>query len=190
MKVLLIDNNDSFTYNIVECFRPLNQIDFSVILSHELGSKHLQSFNKIIISPGPGKPSDFPIINKVIPYCLKKAIPLLGICLGHQAICQFFGGQLQQLKEVSHGEQKKIIINNQFQLFNGFPKKINVGLYHSWVVEYESLPSSLEVIGWTNTTQLMAVKHRSCEMYGLQFHPESFLTPFGSQIIQNFLNLS
>ena len=187
MKLLLIDNNDSFTYNIVDMFRKVNGVNLDIIISQKLSVESLYKYEKIIISPGPAKPKNYPILEKVIAYCLNSSTPLLGICLGHQAICCFFGGQLIQLKEVVHGRQKTVYLNNDSLIYSSFPSEIEVGLYHSWAIEAETLPSCLKITGTLANRCLMSIQHKTHPIYGLQFHPESFLTTYGLQIIKNFL---
>lgn len=187
MKLLLIDNNDSFTYNIVDMLRKIDYINLDIVASQKLYIESLFNYEKIIISPGPAKPKNYPALEKTIAYCINNSTPLLGICLGHQAICCFFGGKLIQLKEVVHGRQKTVYLNNNSLIYNGLPPKIEVGLYHSWAIEVETLPNCLEITGTLANACLMSVEHKIHPIYGLQFHPESFLTTYGLQILKNFL---
>ncbi len=187
MKVLLIDNNDSFTYNIVDLFRKINYVELSIITSDKLNQEEIANFNKYIISPGPGTPQEFPIFKSIISHCTTNKKSLLGICLGHQAICQYFGGKLVQLENVVHGQQKTAILDNNSPIYKDMRKQIDVGLYHSWVIETETLPSCLKTTGFLKNNLLMSVKHTNFNIYGIQFHPESFLTQYGQQIIENFL---
>lgn len=189
MKVLIIDNNDSFTYNIVDILRNIETTDCKVLPSNELEISALSAFDHIIISPGPMKPIDFPILRDVISYCSKNNKPLLGICLGHQAICEYFGGELVQLKHVVHGQKKQIEIDNSSPIYRNLPPKIEVGLYHSWTVNPKTLNSCLKTTGMTADQSLMSVQHYSANIFGTQFHPESFLTVNGKQIMENFLSI-
>jgi anthranilate synthase/aminodeoxychorismate synthase-like glutamine amidotransferase len=189
MRLILIDNNDSFTYNIVNIFRKIESIDFDVVRSCLLSVNAFDEYDKVVISPGPGKPKDFPILKNVIKYCIEKRKALLGICLGHQAICEYFGGELVRLNEVVHGQKKLVMIDNSSPLYINLPYKIEVGLYHSWIINHDTLPSCLAVTGETIDKRLMSVKHMNYNIYGLQFHPESFMTKFGQQIIENFLKV-
>ena len=143
-KLLLLDNQDSFTYNIVDLLRAFVQIETHVVDSNSFEVSTLDEYQYVIISPGPGKPNDFPVIPKVIAYCETNRIPLLGICLGHQAICEFFGAQLFRLKNVLHGQQHWIEIEPQSDLFLDVPNRIKVGLYHSWAIYKDSLPKELK----------------------------------------------
>ena len=189
MKVLIVDNNDSFTYNIVDIIRNIGAVDYRVVLSNELEIETVSQYNNIIISPGPMKPIDFPVLYEVISYCCQSNKPLLGICLGHQAICEYFGGELIQLKEVVHGQKKLIEIDNHSPIYSNLPSKIEVGLYHSWVVKNNSLNDCLRMTGITDDQSLMSVQHYKGNIFGTQFHPESFMTTSGKQILENFLNI-
>jgi len=189
MQVLIIDNNDSFTYNIVDILRNIGNADYKVVLSNELETGTLNAFESIIISPGPMRPVDFPVLNDVISYCGKSNKPLLGICLGHQAICEYFGGELVQLKNVVHGQKKQIDIDISSPIFKDLPTKIEVGLYHSWMISHKSLNGNLRATGMTDNQALMSVQHYSDNIFGTQFHPESFMTTFGKQILKNFLSI-
>ena len=189
MRVLIIDNKDSFTYNIVDLLRTIGNVDFEVLLSDELDLHTLSAFDSIIISPGPMKPIDFPILKEVISYCSKKNKPLLGICLGHQAICEYFGGELVKLKLVVHGQKKQIEIDNSSLIYKNLPPKIEVGLYHSWMVNPNSLNSCLKTTGFSSDQSIMSVQHYSSNIFGTQFHPESFMTESGKQIMENFLKI-
>lgn len=190
MNVLLIDNYDSFTFNIVNLLRSFRDCSFEVIKSDKVTLEDLLQFDKIIISPGPGKSTEFPAIEKAIHHCIQIQKPLLGICLGHQAICEYFGGQLFRMYKPVHGHKKMININTTSALFHDLAQQIEVGLYHSWAIKTESLPESLQILGTTDEGLLMAVKHKEYNIYGIQFHPESFLTSCGNSIIRNFLNLN
>ncbi len=187
MRVLLIDNNDSFTYNIVSTLKRIEQVDTTVLNSDTFDITLLEKFEKIILSPGPGMPKDFPILDKVISYCLKNNKPLLGICLGHQAICCYFNAKLFNLNQVIHGHRKKIKINNSSSIYKHIPPEIEVGLYHSWAVEMNSLGEDLQITGVSEDGVLMSVQHSIKPIFGVQYHPESFLTQYGKQILENFL---
>lgn len=187
-KGLLLDNNDSFTYNIVDLLRSIPGWHFEVLKSEALAVDVLLKNDKLIISPGPGLPQDFPGIATCIEHAIGTRKPLLGICLGHQALCQFFGAKLSRLGHPVHGQQKQIAILSSAALFRGLPPAIQVGLYHSWQIDAGSLPDCLAATGTSIDGKLMAVQHRSLPFHGVQFHPESFLTTHGKQIIQNFLD--
>lgn len=189
MRLLLLDNNDSFTFNIVDLLRSFDDLDFDVIKSEAVQVEMLRQYDKFIISPGPGKPSDFPMINETIKYCINNEKDLLGICLGHQAICEFFGGELFRLESVVHGQKKKIEIDTSSLIYNDMPKEVEVGLYHSWAVNGNNLPECLMPTGFSTDKTLMSIQHRNLHIFGVQFHPESFLTTCGNKILQNFIDL-
>lgn len=189
MKLLLLDNNDSFTYNIVDLLRSFDFLDVEVIKSSVLEEDSLKKYDKIILSPGPGKPDDFPAIKTTIRFSKENKIPLLGICLGHQAICEYFGAQLFRMPEVIHGRKQMIKIKSSATLFRQLPLKIGVGLYHSWAVNVDTLPKCLSTVASSEQHILMAVQHTDLPIFGIQFHPESFITDFGEEIMSNFLNV-
>ena len=185
--ILLIDNYDSFSYNVYQLVGGLEP-DVKVIRNDELGIEQIEALEpeKIIISPGPGKPKDAGICEDVVRYFSGK-IPILGICLGHQAICEAFGAKITYAKELMHGKQSVAKVDNDSRLFAGMHDEITVGRYHSLAAEPESLPECLKVVAKTADGEVMAVEHTDYEVYGLQFHPESILTPEGKTIIENFL---
>lgn len=188
-RVLLIDNNDSFTYNIIELLHSIGEVEGVIVPSTELNIVQLNEFEHIVISPGPMRPKDFPILSKVIEYCFTTYKPLLGICLGHQAIGEYFGGKLVRLNSVVHGQRRQIAIDTSSLLYANLPDNIEVGLYHSWAIEHSTLPLSLKAIGFTSDSCLMSIEHSERAIFGIQFHPESFMTKQGRQIIENFLNI-
>ena len=182
MKILLLDNYDSFTYNLLHAVKELGATDIEVVRNDQIGLDNVERFDKIILSPGPGIPEEagllLPIIKK---YAATKSI--LGVCLGHQAIGEAFGARLENLKEVYHGVQTPVSILRQDVLFEGLGKEI-----HSWVVSREDFPDCLEITAESREGQIMALRHRTYDVHGIQFHPESVLTPQGKEIIKNFLN--
>ncbi len=186
MKILVLDNYDSFTYNLVYLIRQLGygqQLD--ICRNDAFDLDEVEQFEKILLSPGPGIPSEAGLMPEVLQrYAATKSI--LGICLGHQAIAEAFGGQLRNLTEVQHGVASTLTVVPD-QLFEGLPTQFAVGRYHSWVVNEAYLPTELEVIGRTPDQQIMAIRHKQYDLRGLQFHPESILTEHGSQLIQNWL---
>lgn len=188
MRLLLIDNHDSFTYNIVNILRQLKDCPFEIINYDDLNINDLSKFTHTIISPGPMKPEDFPLLNEVIEHSVKNRKPLLGICLGHQTICTHFGGKLYRLENVSHGRKTTIEITRDCPVFESIPKKNEVGLYHSWAISDHDFPDELEIVSKSNEI-VMAVQHKELPIYGIQFHPESFLTPYGKEILNNFSKL-
>jgi anthranilate synthase/aminodeoxychorismate synthase-like glutamine amidotransferase len=188
MQLLLIDNNDSFTFNIVNILREIDGCNFRVINYDELKISDPDVFSHFVISPGPMKPEDFPKLNQVIDHSGQNQKPLLGICLGHQTICTHFGGKLYRLDNVIHGQQRNIEIIKDSAIFNGLPKTIDAGLYHSWTVSPNEFPNELEITAQSGK-YIMAVQHKRLPIFGIQFHPESFLTAFGKEILTNFTAL-
>lgn len=188
MPVLLIDNNDSFTYNLVQLVREHRQTKVDIINYHALSSEIINLYEKIIISPGPGLPEDFPMLEKwIIEFAERKSI--LGICLGHEAIALAFGGHLMKQKQVFHGVTKKTeIANTDESLFKGIQNKFEAGLYHSWAIDKQDFPKDLIVTAKAEDGVIMALSHTQYNIKGLQFHPESIMTLVGQQIIANWLD--
>ena len=184
-KVLVIDNYDSFTYNLVHYMEDLD-FDVTVVRNDEFSMDFVENFDKILISPGPGIPDEAGQTKELIKrFYSKKSI--MGVCLGHQAIGEVFGGKLKNLDNVFHGVATEIEIISEDKLFNGIPKKIKVGRYHSWVVE--KLNKNLEVLAHDFDGNIMALRHKDHKVWGVQFHPESILTEFGKDILKNWLEL-
>ncbi len=188
MKILLIDNYDSFTYNLVHMIRELSDAPLVVKRNDEFDLDFVKEFTHIILSPGPGLPNESGLLMDVIQkYCSTKKI--FGVCLGLQAIGEVFGGSLKNLDQVFHGIQSTMInLENDEVVFKGVPKDFVAGRYHSWVVDRTSLPEVLEVIATDEYNEIMAVKHKEFDVYGVQFHPESIMTEDGKTMIDNFLN--
>ena len=187
MKTVIIDNYDSFTYNLSHLVKELGA-EVSVVRNDRFNLGDIDAFDKIILSPGPGIPSEAGLLLDVIRrYAGRK--PILGVCLGHQAIGEAFGGMLENLSEVFHGVATPCHIIAEDPLFKGIAPEFEVGRYHSWVVSKENFPDCLEITAVSNEGQVMALRHRTMEIHGIQFHPESVLTPEGRIIIQNFLAL-
>ena len=185
MKIILIDNYDSFTYNLAHLLKALGA-EVDVRRNDQFDLKELEVYDKILLSPGPGIPSEAGQMPEVIrTYAGRK--PILGICLGHQAIGEAFGARLENLKEVFHGVQTPVRLLDKTGLFQGLPDEIPVGRYHSWVIEKNSLPACLQVTATDENGEIMAIRHSSLDIQGLQFHPESVLTPQGAQIMSNWL---
>ena len=186
MKTFVIDNYDSFTYNLVQL---LDQVDANpvVVRNDQFDLEDLESFDKILISPGPGIPDDAGLTKAAIEkYAATKSI--LGICLGHQAIAEVFGGQISIMDKVFHGVAAEIkVVDSQDYLFNSIPQKFNVGRYHSWLVN-NKLPPEIMVTAKDKKGQIMAIKHNKFDIRGLQFHPESILTQGGFRLLANFLS--
>lgn len=187
MKILLLDNYDSFTYNLLHVVKELGATDIEVFRNDEIALEEVERFDSIILSPGPGIPEEAGLLLPVIKrYAATKSI--LGVCLGHQAIGEAFGGKLENLAEVYHGVQTPVSILKEDVLFQGLGKEMPVGRYHSWIVSRENFPDCLEITAESEEGQIMALRHKTYNVHGIQFHPESVLTPQGKEIIRNFLN--
>ena len=187
MKIVIIDNYDSFTYNLSHLVKALGA-EVTVLRNDQFQLSDLEPYSKIILSPGPGIPSEAGLLLDVIrTYAGRK--PILGVCLGHQAIGEVFGARLQNLSDVFHGVATPCQITCDDALFSGISRHITVGRYHSWVVATDGLPDCLEVTAVSDEGQIMALRHRTLNVRGIQFHPESVLTPDGKQMLQNWLFL-
>lgn len=185
-KILLLDNYDSFTYNLVHVIKSLGYMNVDVIRNDKIELSIVDKYSKIILSPGPGIPSEAGLMMQLIKeYAAKKSI--LGVCLGHQAIAEVFGAELENIPTVFHGVQTSINIVSDDYLFAGLPNEILAGRYHSWVVSKDNFPAELEFTAVDDAGEIMALKHKELDLHGVQFHPESILTPYGKQIVQNFL---
>ena len=184
-KVLVIDNYDSFTYNLVHYMEDLDY-EVSVVRNDEFSMDFVEKFDKILISPGPGIPDEAGQTKELIKrfYSTKS---IMGVCLGHQGIGEVFGGKLKNLDSVFHGVATDIKIVSEDKVFKNIPKKIKVGRYHSWVVE--KLNDNLEVLASDNDGNIMALRHKDYKVWGVQFHPESILTEYGKDILKNWLEL-
>ena len=187
MKIVIIDNYDSFTYNLSHLVKELGT-EVTVLRNDQFALSQLAPFDKIILSPGPGIPSEAGLLLDVI-HSYAGCKPILGVCLGHQAIGEAFGGKLENLSEVFHGVATPCHITVSNPLFKGLDSTITVGRYHSWVVSKENFPSCLEITAESAEGQIMALRHHNYNIFGIQFHPESVLTPQGQTIIKNFIDL-
>ena len=187
--ILLIDNYDSFTYNLLQLAGGINP-DILVIRNDELTIDEIEKLNPshIILSPGPGYPKDAGVCEEAIDK-LKGKMPIMGVCLGHQAICEVFGANITHAVELMHGKKSDINIDNECSVFEKLPKRIEAARYHSLIAKRDTIPDMLEVIAEDDIGEVMAVRHKTYEVYGLQFHPESILTPRGEVIMKNFLEL-
>ncbi len=184
--IVIIDNYDSFTYNLSHLVKELGA-DVTVYRNDQFQLEQLEAFDKIILSPGPGIPSEAGLLLDVIrTYAGKK--PMLGVCLGHQAIGEVFGGKLTNLTDVFHGVATEGTQFGNDYIFDAMPKRITMGRYHSWVVDKAGFPDCLEITAESDEGQIMALRHREYDIHGIQFHPESVLTPEGRTIVKNFLN--
>ncbi len=185
--ILLIDNYDSFSYNLYQLIGSIKP-DIKVIRNDELSIPEIEALapEAIILSPGPGRPADAGICVESSRHFAGK-VPVFGVCLGHQSICEAFGAKVSYARELMHGKQSEITIDTDDPLFDGLPKTIKGARYHSLAAIEDTMPTELKVIARTNDGEIMAVKHRDFEVYGVQFHPESILTPQGRTILENFL---
>ncbi len=186
--IVLIDNYDSFSYNLYQLLGSITP-DIQVIRNDAMTVEELESLQPeaIILSPGPGRPEDAGICVVTVKE-LGSKIPILGVCLGHQSICQAYGGTITYAKELMHGKQSQTVLDASTPIFKNCPDIVPVARYHSLAVEEETLPDCLKVIARTIDGEIMAVKHKNYEVYGLQFHPESIMTPEGKNILRNFLD--
>jgi len=186
MKVIIIDNYDSFTYNLSHLLKELGA-EVSVVRNDQFTMEQLEPFDKIILSPGPGIPSEAGLLLDVIKtYAGRK--PILGVCLGHQAIGESFGASLENLSQVFHGVATPCTVTLPDYLFDGLPDTFEVGRYHSWVVAEEGLPACLQVTSRSPEGHIMSLRHSDYDVRGIQYHPESILTPNGKAILTNWLN--
>ena len=185
---VLIDNYDSFSYNLYQLLGTITQ-DIMVIRNDAISVEELEALqpNAIILSPGPGRPEDAGICEETV-LKLGGKIPILGVCLGHQAICQSYGGTITYARELMHGKQSKTTLDYKCPIFKNCPETVLVARYHSLAVGEDTLPACLQITARTINGEIMAVQHREYEVYGLQFHPESIMTPEGRIILQNFMN--
>lgn len=186
MKILIFDNYDSFTYNLVHLVSELGFSDINVFRNDKIDLDKIQLFDRIILSPGPGIPSEAGLLLPLIKqYAQTKSI--LGVCLGHQAITEAFGGKLINLENVFHGIATPINIIAEDRILKSLPKQIEVGRYHSWIADKNEFPEELMVTAEDEAGNIMALKHKYLDIHGVQFHPESILTPLGKDIIHLFL---
>lgn len=190
--VLLIDNYDSFPYNLVQLIGELTDGNIKVVRNDEITIDEIRKMNpeSIIISPGPGKPEDAGICEDVVRQ-LKDEYPILGVCLGHQSICEVFGAKVSYAKQLMHGKQSEMTILKEDPIFEGLGESFKGARYHSLSADRNTIPDELEVIAIDGKDgEVMAVKHKEYPIYGLQFHPESVLTPEGKKLVNNFLKLN
>nr|WP_321358105.1 aminodeoxychorismate/anthranilate synthase component II [uncultured Draconibacterium sp.] len=187
MKILVIDNYDSFTYNLVHAIKKISGQPVDVFRNDQIALEEIDKYDKIVLSPGPGIPEEAGLLLDIIKaYAPKKS--MLGVCLGHQAIGEAFGGKLHNMNRVLHGiatpvKQTEI----KSQLFEGLPESFDVGRYHSWIVQAEQLPECFEVTSYDEDGLVMSMQHKEYDVQSVQFHPESVLTPLGEKMIENWL---
>ncbi|MBE6010567.1 MAG: aminodeoxychorismate/anthranilate synthase component II [Lachnospiraceae bacterium] len=188
--ILLIDNYDSFSYNLYQMVGEIDP-DLKVIRNDELTVEEIRELapEKIILSPGPGRPEQAGVIIDVVRE-LGPDIPILGVCLGHQAICAAYGGRITYAKRLMHGKQSVARFDSSCPIFEQIPKAATVGRYHSLAADHDTLPEVLTITAQTTDGEIMAVAHHEYPVYGIQFHPESILTPDGARILANFLNIA
>ena len=184
---LLIDNYDSFSYNLYQLVGSIDP-DIKVIRNDEMTAEEIRALNpdRVILSPGPGRPENAGVIIEVAK-TISKDIPTLGVCLGHQAICAAYGATVTYAKELMHGKQSVIKADTDSLIFKGLPAEMKIARYHSLAADADTLPDCLKVTAVTEDGEVMAVEHREYPIYGVQFHPESILTPQGKQMLENFI---
>ncbi|MFQ9244115.1 MAG: anthranilate synthase component II [Lachnospiraceae bacterium] len=189
--ILLIDNYDSFSFNLVQLIGELaaGREELRVIRNDELSVEEIMKLepSHIVLSPGPGRPSDAGVCEALIRAVLEHPIPLLGVCLGHQAICETLGGKITYAPQLMHGKQSIVKTDDTSVIFKGLPKELAVARYHSLVADKNMIPETLMVTAVDEKGEVMAVQHRTLPIYGVQFHPESIMTPQGREMIQNFM---
>ena len=186
MKILVLDNYDSFTYNLVHYIEKCTNEKVAVVKNDQITIEEAAQFDKILLSPGPG----LPIESGIMPELLKQLAPkkdILGICLGLQAIAENYGGKLKNLEKVFHGVATKIIVQKSDLLFKDLPKEFLAGRYHSWVAENNSFPEELEITAVDDDNNIMAVRHKKHNVRAVQFHPESILTEHGEKMVENWV---
>jgi anthranilate synthase component 2 len=186
-RILVIDNYDSFTYNLVHAIKKISGLPVDVYRNDEISLEEIEKYDRIVLSPGPGIPEEAGLLLDII----KKFAPtksILGVCLGHQAIGEAFGGKLHNMNKVLHGIATPVELTEiESVLFKGLPKTFEVGRYHSWIVEKQNLPECFEVTSYDKDGLIMSMQHKEYDVQAVQFHPESVLTPLGEQIIRNWL---
>lgn len=185
--ILVIDNYDSFTYNLVHAIKKISGRPVDVFRNDEVALMEIEKYDKIVLSPGPGIPEEAGLLLEIIKkYAPKKSV--LGVCLGHQAIGEAFGGKLHNMNRVFHGIATRVkLTENKSVLFKDLPETFDVGRYHSWIVKKEVLPDCFEITSYDEDGLIMSMKHKEFDLEGVQFHPESVLTPQGEKMIENWL---
>jgi anthranilate synthase component 2 len=189
MKIIVIDNYDSFTYNLVHMLREFEGVSIDVRRNDQIAVSDVQGYEKIVLSPGPGIPSEAGAMPEIVrEYAPRKSI--LGVCLGHQCIGEIFGGTLRNLSTPIHGKATTIQVADPTErIFKGFSETFKVGRYHSWVVQKDSLPPSVKVTAVDESGEIMALRHETYDVCGVQFHPESILTPRGHEMLKNWIEI-
>jgi anthranilate synthase component 2 len=188
MKLLVLDNYDSFTYNLVHLIEKISDCSFDVRKNDQISTEAVDAYDKILLSPGPGLPAQAGIMPELLKtYATEKSI--LGVCLGLQAIGEAFGGSLRNLETVFHGLATPVVLTETDALFKNCPPSFQVGRYHSWVLDERTLPADLRITAVDEQGRVMAAKHKQYDVRGVQFHPESILSEYGEQILYNWLHL-
>lgn len=191
--ILLVDNYDSFSFNLVQVMGELvaSREELKVIRNDELTVSEIMALepSHIVLSPGPGKPADAGVCEALIREVLEHPIPLLGVCLGHQAICETLGGKITYAPQLMHGKQSLIKVDDTSVIFKGLPKELQVARYHSLVADKNLIPDTLDITATDEKGEIMAVQHKTLPIYGVQFHPESIMTPQGKEMIRNFVTI-
>ncbi|MBV7388210.1 anthranilate synthase component II [Pasteurellaceae bacterium TAE3-ERU1] len=187
--VLLVDNHDSFSYNLVDLLKRLPLDALHVCKTEDLSAQAMDQFSHILISPGPDVPRAYPQLYDFLAHFHTQKV-ILGVCLGHQTLCDFFGARLYNLSAVRHGQVGQLRTLAPSPLFKNLPQSFKIGLYHSWAIARESLPPALVPIACDQHDVLMAAQHRTLPLFGVQFHPESFISEHGQQLLHNWLNVT
>lgn len=191
--ILLVDNYDSFSFNLVQVMGELvaSREELNVIRNDELTVSEIMALepSHIVLSPGPGKPADAGVCEALIREVLEHPIPLLGVCLGHQAICETLGGKITYAPQLMHGKQSLVKVDDTSVIFKGLPKELQVARYHSLVADKNLIPDTLDITATDEKGEIMAVQHKTLPIYGVQFHPESIMTPQGKEMIRNFVTI-
>mgnify|MGYP001606273726 CR=1 FL=1 len=186
MQIFLLDNYDSFTFNLAHALEKIEGVDVTVKRNDEVQVEELMQYDKIVLSPGPGLPEEAGLLIEVIRHYIGKK-PILGVCLGHQSIAEVCGATLVNLPKVFHGVASTINIIQEDILFKDLPSSIAVGRYHSWVIDNQNIPSALSILATDEHGSIMAFRHHLHDICGVQFHPESVLTPLGEKILSNWV---
>ncbi len=191
--ILLVDNYDSFSFNLVQVMGELvaSREELKIIRNDELTVSEIMALepSHIVLSPGPGKPADAGVCEALIREVLEHPIPLLGVCLGHQAICETLGGKITYAPQLMHGKQSLVKVDDTSVIFKGLPKELQVARYHSLVADKNLIPDTLDITATDEKGEIMAVQHKTLPIYGVQFHPESIMTPQGKEMIRNFVTI-
>lgn len=191
--ILLVDNYDSFSFNLVQVMGELvaSREELKVIRNDELTVSEIMALepSHIVLSPGPGKPADAGVCEALIREVLEHPIPLLGVCLGHQAICETLEGKITYAPQLMHGKQSLVKVDDTSVIFKGLPKELQVARYHSLVADKNMIPDTLDITATDEKGEIMAVQHKTLPIYGVQFHPESIMTPQGKEMIRNFVTI-